>query len=256
MGILSLPVRYYRYYPADAPQGFTHKTVELDTQETTLLLIDVYHAAEKPEAKELVGTAWDKIWWRVVNDNLAPLIRAARAIPIPIVYATNSSPRIAIGDSAFGFRLRESMAFDPQVDFREKNVDPREYDYGEPVQLVIPEPIAPMPGDYYVRKHTYSGFFETRLDSVLRNLRTRNLVCAGFVADCCLFYTMGDAVFHGYHALLMRDCTLAVELPDEVETLTQTKRTILRIESLLGPSATAPDFVQAAADCAVGGKPN
>ena len=246
MNFIDLPVRYYKFYPGDAPEGATDKIVTLKTQETALLLIDVYHAAEKPAAKALVNSTWDAAWWRVVNDNLVPLIRSARTIGMPIVYVTNSSPRIAMGRSAFGFRLRESLGFDPEVDFREREVDPREYVYGEPVQLVIPPQIAPLPGDYYVRKHTYSGFFETRLDSVLRNLGVHTLLCAGFVADCCLFYTMGDAVFRGYHAILMRDCTLAAELPHEVETFTQTKRTILWIESILGPSATASDFSFAA----------
>jgi hypothetical protein len=67
--------------------------------------------------------------------------------------------------SVFGKRLGESLGFDPTVDFREPNVHPLEFDQGELIQLFIPPQIQPKPGDYFIRKHTYNGFFETRLDS-------------------------------------------------------------------------------------------
>ena len=124
MPTFDLPVRYNRFYPGDAPLGATAKTVTLNTEETALLLIDLYHAAEKPEAKELVNTTWDAAWWRIINDNMAPLIACARQLGLPVVYTTNSSPRIGMGRSAFGIRLRESLGFDPEVDFREITTDP------------------------------------------------------------------------------------------------------------------------------------
>jgi nicotinamidase-related amidase len=248
MAQIELPVRYYRFYPGDAPLGATPKSIVLRPEETALLLIDVYHAAEKPQAKDLVNTAWDAAWWRVVNDNIQPLIACVRRLGLPIIYTTNSSPRINIGRSAYGLRLRESLGFDPEVDFREDSVDPLEFNAGDPVQLVVPAQIAPEPEDYYIRKHTYSGFFETRLDSLLRNLGVRNLLCAGFVADCCVLFTLADAIFRGYHAILMRDCTLAAELPHEVDTFAQTQRITLWIESILCPTSTAADLLQAAAE--------
>ena len=243
-----LPVRYHRFYPGDAPMGFTPKTMPVRPAETALLLIDVYHAAEKPEAAHLVNTTWDTAWWRIVNENMVPLIACARQLGLPVVYTTNSSPRISIGQSAYGLRLRESLGFDPEVDFKENSVDPLEFNAGSPVQLVIPRQIAPAPEDYYVRKHTYSAFFETRLDSVLRNLGVRTLLCAGFVADCCVLFTVADAVFRGYHTVLMRDCTLAAELPHEIDTWTQTQRTLLWIETFLSATATTADLLQAVAE--------
>ena len=248
MAIIDLPVRYYRFFPAEAPQGHTPKTVALKTEETALLLIDLYHAAQNESAKELVLTAWDNQWWRIINENMVPLIACARRLGLPVVYTTNSSPRIQMGRSAFGQRLRESLGFDPEVDFRQPRVDPIEFEGGDEVQLVFPPQVAPGSDDYYIRKHTFSGFFETRLDSVLRNLGVKTLLCAGFVADCCVFFTLGDAVFRGYHTILMRDCTLAAELPHEVATFTQTQRTIMWIESILGPTATTAELLAAEAE--------
>jgi len=247
MKSIELPLRYNRPYPGDSPIGASFKSMQINLAETALLLIDVYHAAEKPEAKALINSRWDQAWWQIVDERLTPLVRAARQDKIPIVYVTNSSPRIEINRSAFGSRLNESLGFDPTVDFREREVNPDEFDTGEPIQLVIPPQIARQPGDYYIRKHTYSGFFETRLDSLLSNLGARYLLCAGFVADCCVFFTLGDALFRGYQAILLRDCTLAGDLPGEVETFSQTQRITQLIESILCPTTTSEEFLTALA---------
>lgn len=240
---IQLPVRHFRLFPALEPHGETDRDEAIDLAETVLLLVDVYHAAETPEAQELVHTIWDKEFWRIVDDRLVPLISAARGAGVPIVYAMNSAPRIAIGRSAYGRCFHESLGFDPEVDFTEPDVDPLEFHRGEAVQLALPAQIAPAPEDFYVRKHTYSGFFETRLDSVLRNLGARTLICAGFATDCCILFTIADAVFRGYRTILLRDCTLAAELPDEIGTFARTKRTVSSIESFFGPTATAADVI-------------
>jgi nicotinamidase-related amidase len=243
---IDLPVRYYRFYPGDTPLGSIQKELSLDPRETALLLIDVYHAAEKPAARDLVNTKWDEAWWQIVDHKLVKVIEAARKLGLPVIYVSNSSPRIEILRSSFGIRLRESLGFDPTVDFRESTVDPIEFDAGEPVQLYIPPQIAPRRGDYFIRKHTYSGFFETRLDSLLRNLGVKNLICAGFVADCCVLFTLAEAVFRGYTTVLVRDCTLAAEHPDEVDQFTQTQRTTRWIETFLSQTTTAEEFLDAA----------
>jgi nicotinamidase-related amidase len=240
-----LPVRYNQFYPGDSPVNPVNSSVVVNRSEAALLLVDVYHAAEKPEAKDLVNSLWDKAWWQIVNEKMVPLLAAVRDAKIPVVYVTNSSPRVEIKRSPFGTRLVESLGFDPTVDFRENQVNPVEFDRGDPVQLVIPPQIAPRETDFYIRKHTYSGFFETRLNSLLQNLGVRYLLCAGFVADCCVFFTLGDAVFRGYQTFLLRDCTLAAELPHEVETFAQTERITLWIESILCPTTTTRELIAA-----------
>ena len=245
MTTISLPVRYNRYFPADHPHGSTDKIDYLPASSTAFLLVDVYHAAEKPEAKSLVNTRWDQKWGEIVNENLAPALHAAREVGFPVIYVMNSSPRIEMSKSAFGLRLQESLGFNPERDFRETDVDPREYCYGDPVQLVIPPVIAPRESDYYLRKHTYSGFFETRLASLLNTLSIQNLIVVGFVADCCILFTLADAVFRGYHTVLLRDCTLAVEWDEEIENFSNTQRTVKWIESIIGPSALSKDFIEA-----------
>jgi nicotinamidase-related amidase len=239
-----LPGRYYRAYPASGPQGEATRAVELDLDHTGLLLVDVYHKAAQPAGASLVPAGWEQAWWRTVREALGPTLAAARAAGLPVIYVMNSAPRIELARSPFGRVHAASRGFQLEEHFRERDVDPREYACGDPVQLLIPEVIAPQPADYYVRKHVYSGFFETRLHSLLTNLNLRTLLCAGFAANACLLFTMGDAVFRGYEVVLLRDCTLAAEDPSETG-FAETERSVRWVESFLGASALSADLITA-----------
>ena len=67
--------------------------------------------------------------------------------------------------------------------------------------------LAPEPGDVVVYKHRFSGFFETRLDAVLKDWGIRNLVFTGCTTSVCVESTIKDAMFRDYHCLLLEDCT-------------------------------------------------
>ena len=242
-----LPIRYYRFYPGDAPVGMSEQMIPIDPGSTALILVDVYHAAETTQGKDLVNARWDRAFWKIVDECLVPLIASARKVQLPVIYVSNSSPRIEINRSPFGRRLNQSLGFDPTIDFREPDVNSLEFDRGESIQLFIPAQIRPQIGDYFIRKHTYDGFFETRLDSLLHNLAIRTLICAGFAEDVCVLFTLAHAVFLGYDTILVRDGTLATELPGELEKLEHTQRTTLWIESFIGPSTTSEQFIAAIA---------
>jgi len=61
--------------------------------------------------------------------------------------------------------------------------------------------------DIFVDKHRISGFWDTPLDSILRNLGVKSLLFAGVNADHCVLGTLMDANFHGYDTILLEDCT-------------------------------------------------
>ena len=63
------------------------------------------------------------------------------------------------------------------------------------------------PGDIHVAKYRMSGFQDTVLDSMLRNLSVTTLLFAGVNADQCVLCTLQDANFLGYDCLLLEDCT-------------------------------------------------
>jgi len=62
------------------------------------------------------------------------------------------------------------------------------------------------PGDIWIDKHRISGFWDTPLDSILRNLGVTTLLFAGINADHCVYATLMDANFHGYDTIMLEDC--------------------------------------------------
>jgi nicotinamidase-related amidase len=63
------------------------------------------------------------------------------------------------------------------------------------------------PSDIHVAKFRMSGFQDTELDSILRNLGVTTLLFAGVNADQCVLCTLQDANFRGYDCLLLKDCS-------------------------------------------------
>jgi nicotinamidase-related amidase len=68
----------------------------------------------------------------------------------------------------------------------------------------------------------------------------------GFSADAGLMTTVIDALWHNYKVILLRDCTLANDLPEEQAELLGTQRLVKMLESLYCVSVTSQEFVAAA----------
>lgn len=73
--------------------------------------------------------------------------------------------------------------------------------------------LAPQASDIAVDKHRISGFWDTPLDSILRNLSIKSILFAGVNIDQCVLHTLTDANFLGYGCLLLEDCC-ATTSPD------------------------------------------
>lgn len=71
----------------------------------------------------------------------------------------------------------------------------------------IVDELQPVSGDIKVDKYRMSGFWDTPLDSILRNLGKTTLFFAGVNADQCVMTTLQDANFLGYDCILLEDCT-------------------------------------------------
>jgi nicotinamidase-related amidase len=70
-----------------------------------------------------------------------------------------------------------------------------------------------LPQDIYIDKYRMSAFWDTPLDSILRNLGITTLFFTGVNADQCVMATLQDANFLGYDCILVKDCT-ATTSPD------------------------------------------
>ena len=83
-------------------------------------------------------------------------------------------------------------------------------------------------GDIRVDKYRISGFWDTPLDSILRNLGVRTLLFSGVNIDQCVMCTLQDANFLGYGCVLVDDCS-ATTSPDYC-----TEATIFNVKKCFG----------------------
>lgn len=250
MTSINISGRFYRMYPSEKFLGHAEKMLELDIATTVFLVVDVYGLGADEIDEEtkktwsgLVSTRSTEPHDRIIVENLRPALDAARRAGLPIVYVSNSAPRIALNHSAYQEQKTDTLQVNKDELYSEDNIDPLEYHHGFSKVLKYSDVIKPQPTDYYIRKHTHSGFFDTRLDSLLRNLRCETLVCVGFALDMCLGATMIDALWRNYRVLLLRDCTFAVELPDIDEPGSWTNRWIIYHECAIGYTATSKQWI-------------
>lgn len=92
--------------------------------------------------------------------------------------------------------------------------------------------LAPEAGDVVVSKHRFSGFFETRLDAILKEQGITSLVFSGCTTSICVESTLRDAFFRDYRCLLLEDCTaepIGSDMPH-----TNHDASVRVIETLLG----------------------
>lgn len=60
--------------------------------------------------------------------------------------------------------------------------------------------------DVHVAKYAMSGFWDTHLDAILRNLGVTTLLFAGVNLDQCVLCTLQDASFRGYDCVAIEQC--------------------------------------------------
>lgn len=252
--------RFYRLFPSTGYLGYGFEDYQAEYSRSAFLVIDVYglgfhpddpvpayhqdgHAsAERPALAWLDSSIHED---RIIKTALLPALNAARSINLPVIYLNNSAPKIGLAHSEFSKVLKRQLNTDMECMFAEDEVDPKEYHYGESDHVKISKLLTPQPNEYFIRKHVYSGFVGTRLDLLLRYLDIRNLFTVGFSADACLLTTIIDALWRNYKVILLRDCTLANDFPEEQAELLGTQRMVKLLESLYCVSMTSQEFIEA-----------
>lgn len=77
---------------------------------------------------------------------------------------------------------------------------------GTPGAEVIPE-LKVCEKDYVVPKRRYSGFFQTDLDILLRELGVKTVIMTGLHAHMCVRHTSADAYCLGYDVVVAKEAT-------------------------------------------------
>lgn len=245
-----LPARHYVRFPYDHPVGLVTQSVSIDLGQAAVLAVDLYgegHETLEDDVDDnfgLFSAAGHRRQTEVLHRHIAPVLSAAREIGCPIVYVENRWQPGVWGDSEFG-RL---------VDRCESGHLGRFDDvYARPGYGPYAEVVTPAPDELRVQKAMYDGFFETELDSVLRNRGIRTLVCVGFSAEICLLHTAVGAMYRDYRVIVLRDCVVASEFVDTIAEQSMARWATRYYEALVGYTSTSADFIAACAACRDGG---
>lgn len=95
------------------------------------------------------------------------------------------------------------------------------------------------PQDIHVDKYRMSGFMDTPLDSILRNLRVDTVLFAGVNSDQCVLATLTDAANLGYDVVLLEDLC-ATSSPDFCA-----QATVYNVRQCFGFTAVSSDMLDA-----------
>lgn len=119
------------------------------------------------------------------------IVQAARAHMIPIIYVNDSH-----------------LPTDPEIRiWGEHSMK------GSEGSSIIGE-LRPLDTDFVLEKRTYSAFFETGLDMLLRSLRIERVVLTGIHTHICIKHTAADAFFRGYRVVVVKDATATFKEED------------------------------------------
>ena len=116
---------------------------------------------------------------------------------------------------------------------------------GEPVlqkdswAAAVVDELAPHEKDIKVDKYRISGFWDTPLDSILKNLGIRSILFAGVNTDQCVLHSLTDANFLGYGCILVEDCC-ATSSPDFC-----TEATVWNVKKCFGFVCNSSDILAA-----------
>lgn len=125
---------------------------------------------------------------RAVVPNIANLLKKAREKNIPVIYLRDSHSGT---DDELAIWGEHAMK-------------------GTEGSEIIPE-LGPEKKDTVIEKKWYSGFVDTELPEVLKELDVDTLVFTGVSTDICIQNNVAYAYFSGYRTIVPKDCTASID---------------------------------------------
>lgn len=164
--------------------------------DAALLIIDMLNDfVLQGSPLEVPGTA------RIITP-IQDKIEEAREKPIPVIYICDSHEK---NDQEF-----VRMGWPPHA-------------LAGSMGAQVIDPLKPSTQDRIILKKSYSGFFETELDKVLKESKVSQLLVTGCVTNICVLYTVADAVQREYKVTVFQDCVAALNQHDHEYALQQMK---------------------------------
>ena len=181
------------------------KTLRLDLAKTAILVIDMQNDFCHPDGW-LAHIGVDITPARTPIDPLKTLLPILRQVGVPVIWL-NWGNRADLGNiSANVLHVYNPSGLGIGVGDPLPSNDAKVLMAGSWAAAIVEE-LEQLPQDIHVDKYRMSGFWDTPLDSILRNLGRTTVLFAGVNADQCVMATLQDANFLGYDCLLVKDCT-------------------------------------------------
>jgi nicotinamidase-related amidase len=162
---------------------------------TALLLIDVINDLAFKGSEALIQQA------EPMAVRLASFKRRAARAGVPVIYVNDNFGK-------WRSDFRQTVAHCTRPSSPGRNVSMR---------------LRPTARDYFVLKPKHSGFHDTTLDTLLRNLRTRRVIVSGIAGNICVLFTANDAYMRGLRILAPADCIVSNTSEDNDAALRQIK---------------------------------
>lgn len=207
----------------------------LDLSRTALVVVDVQNDFGSPDGW-LASIGVDVSGVGALVGTLAPAVDAIRSAGVPVVWL-NWGNRPDRANLPPGVR----HVYDPDgastgIGAALPNGSPVLQEGSWSAALV--DGLTPAEEDLRVSKYRMSGFPDTPLDSVLRNLRVDTVLFAGVNTDQCVYATLVDAANLGY------DVVLVEELCATTSPSFCTDATLYNVRQCFGFTVTAPDLLE------------
>ena len=161
---------------------FNTHTMRLDREKAALLVIDMQYFFLDPTSPSYTcgGLA--------ILPKLKKVIQAFRQANRPVIYTRHVHHPDLLDAGIMGWWW-EGMCLE-----------------GSP-ESEIHQDIAPKDNEKVIFKHRYSAFYNTDLETVLRNLKVEELVVAGIMTNMCCESTARDAYYRDYRVFFLADGT-------------------------------------------------
>ncbi|MCG6134865.1 MAG: cysteine hydrolase [Nostoc sp. LLA-1] len=181
------------------------KTLHLDLAKTAILVIDMQNDFCHPDGW-LSHIGVDVNPARQPIQPLNNLLPELRAIGVPVIWVNWGNRSDLLNISAASHHVYNPTGDGVGLGDPLPSNGAKVLMAGSWAAAVVDE-LPQLPEDICVDKYRMSGFWDTPLDSILRNLGITTLLFGGVNADQCVMSTLCDANFLGYDCILVKDCT-------------------------------------------------
>lgn len=172
---------------ARAKAAYEHgrATFEVRTERSALLVIDMQDEFVRPE--------WSPFWVPAATrmaPRLCGLIEHCRKVGVPVIWTI-------FDDTHFNLDRPHGLRYLPHGDT----------DWRRPGPAAVWEPMGYRDDEILIRKPSYGAFYDTPLDTILRNLGRDTVIVTGTLTNYCCGTTARQAYERGYRVVFGSDVT-------------------------------------------------